>query len=281
MKIAYFNGGLANQAFQYIFAHYYELSHPGELMYLDDSWFFLNRQHNGYELEPVFGIRPHMLSGCFTEDVWEYFLEEKKRGKHTATILHENGLPFSMIFEGKEHDGNFPGRTMTVPYDQYCPEILEKTGNIYYHGWWINKKWFWCYQDIFLKEFSFSELTDPKNLEYQERIRRSRSVSLHVRRGDFVTIGRAMDIKSCKEGIDLFVEKYSGNWELFVFSDDIPYCRENQEALGLSRFASVTYVEGNMGGKNYRDLQLMCQCKAMINSNSSFCFLANLLNRNI
>lgn len=31
MKIQFLNGGLANQAFQYIFARYYELSHPGDV----------------------------------------------------------------------------------------------------------------------------------------------------------------------------------------------------------------------------------------------------------
>ena len=45
MKIQFLNGGLANQAFQYIFARYYELSHPGEQMYMDDSYFALNTVH--------------------------------------------------------------------------------------------------------------------------------------------------------------------------------------------------------------------------------------------
>ena len=50
MKIQFLNGGLANQAFQYIFARYYELSHPGDIMYLEDSYFALHTVHNGYEL---------------------------------------------------------------------------------------------------------------------------------------------------------------------------------------------------------------------------------------
>ncbi|MCI9144363.1 MAG: alpha-1,2-fucosyltransferase, partial [Lachnospiraceae bacterium] len=51
MKIQFLNGGLANQAFQYIFTRVYELSHPGEVIYMDDSYFALNTVHNGYELE--------------------------------------------------------------------------------------------------------------------------------------------------------------------------------------------------------------------------------------
>ena len=33
MKIEFLNRGLANQAFQYIFAKYYELSHPRKYFY--------------------------------------------------------------------------------------------------------------------------------------------------------------------------------------------------------------------------------------------------------
>lgn len=81
MKIQFLNGGLANQAFQYVFARYYALSHPGDKMYLDDTYFLLNTVHNGYELEKVFGLKPPMLSECFDGRVWNFILEEKKKGK--------------------------------------------------------------------------------------------------------------------------------------------------------------------------------------------------------
>ena len=80
MKIQFLNGGLANQAFQYIFARHYELSQSGDIMYLDDSYFAIHTVHNGYELERVFGIKAHMLSECFDKAVWEFILEEKKKG---------------------------------------------------------------------------------------------------------------------------------------------------------------------------------------------------------
>ena len=58
MRIQYFNGGLANQVFQYIFYRYGQLTtgHPEE-WFLDDSFFFFKHQHNGYELEKVFGLK--------------------------------------------------------------------------------------------------------------------------------------------------------------------------------------------------------------------------------
>ena len=155
MKIQFLNGGLANQAFQYIFARYYELSHPGEIMYLDDSYFALNTVHNGYELKSVFGLTPHMLSERFDEEVWNFILEERKSGKSIPTILCENDIPFTMVAEEGDSSSEFnpfSGQIMYVPCNEYHPDILDLDGDIYYHGYWINKNWFAKYQDIFLKE---------------------------------------------------------------------------------------------------------------------------------
>lgn len=78
--------------------------------------------------------------------------------------------------------------------------------------------------------------------------------------------------------IRTFVDACGNEWELFVFSDDIPWCREYQEDMGFQMFRKVHFVEGNVKGRNYIDMQLMSQCEAMILSNSSFCYLAALLN---
>ena len=281
MKIQFLNGGLANQAFQYIFAKYYELSHPGEVMYMDDSYFALNSVHNGYELEKVFGIKPHMLSSCFDEDVWEFILEERKNGKSIPRILCENDIPFTMLSEvGEDYKtfNPFEGPVKYIQCNEYRPEILDLPGDIYYHGYWINKGWFAGYRENFLKEFRFPEITASPNMEYLHRIQHTDSVSIHIRRGDYVTLGWAIPPEIYRKLVQAFLAGVSGRWELFVFSDDIAWCRENRSELGFDAFEHVTYVEGNNHGKNYIDLQLMSQCKGMIMSNSAFCYLAALLN---
>lgn len=45
--------GIAATEFQYIFAKYYELSHPRKIMYMDNTFFMLHHTHNGYVLEKV------------------------------------------------------------------------------------------------------------------------------------------------------------------------------------------------------------------------------------
>lgn len=281
MKIQFLNGGLANQAFQYIFARYYELSHPGEVMYMDDSYFALNTVHNGYELDKVFGLKPHMLSECFDDEVWEFILEERRKGKSVPQILCENGIDMYMISEvggGHKTFNPFEGRVISIPCNQYHPEVLEVPGDVYYHGYWINKKWFAKYQDVLLNEFQFPEITDQKIAEYLSRIENGNSAAIHIRRGDYVKLGWAMQPGMYRELVHEFAEKIPGKWELFVFSDDIEWCREYQDEMGFGDFADVTFVEGNIEGKNYIDMQLMSNCKAMIMSNSAFCYLAALLN---
>lgn len=130
----------------------------------------------------------------------------------------------------------------------------------------------------FLKEFQFPQITDSRNREYLERIRKVNSLAVHVRRGDYVTLGQEMSPEMYRSDIRTFVENIIGKWELFVFSDDIMWCREHQEEMGFNSFVTTTFIEGNVNGRNYIDMQLMSQCKAMIVSNSAFCYLAALLN---
>lgn len=281
MKIQFLNGGLANQAFQYIFARYYELSHPGKIMYLDDTYFAINTVHNGYELEKVFGIKAHMLSECFDETVWNFIIEEKKKGKSVPQIFCENQIDINMLSEvGKQYRtfNPFDGHVFYVPANQYSPDILELPGSFYYHGYWINKNWFAKYQDTFLQEFQFPDIVDEKNSHYREIIKNSNSLSIHIRRGDYVSLGIQTNPDVYYQYIKYFLLKVPGQWHLFVFSDDIDWCKSHEEELGFHLFREITYIEGNVQGKNYIDMQLMSMCKAMIVSNSSFCYLSALLN---
>lgn len=273
------NGGLANQTFQYIFARYCELLYPEEDIYIDDSAFFGNVEHNGYELEKVFGIKTKRLSEYFDEDVWEYILKELENGKSIPAILKDI-IPDLLVVAETELPYNYAGEVAMVLPNSYEPNICDYNGNVYYYGYWINKDWFDKFKDCFMKELSFPQISDKKNQEYLHRIQSVNSLSLHVRRGDFVKYNWAYGTEAYKKMVDCFLENSTGDWEIFVFSDDIPWCKENQEEMGLNAFAKVHYIEGNIKGKNYIDMQLMSQCKAMIISNSSFSYLAALLNKN-
>ncbi len=254
-------------------------------MYLDDSYFALHTVHNGYELERVYtGVKPHMLSECFDPDVWQYMIEQKKNGKSIPQILQDNGMGVCMIAESDTYKmfNPFDGKIWGTPVSAFNPEILdyEGTENIYFHGYWLNSGYFKAYQDVFRRELCFPPLTERRNQAYLQRICNENSVSVHVRRGDYVTEHLALESAQIADYARQFYDQVSGAWTLFVFSDDIAWCRQHESELAFGLFDDIVYVEGNTNGSNYIDLQLMSQCRGMIMSNSSFCYLAALLNQN-
>lgn len=280
LKIQFLNGGLANQAFQYIFVRHFELSHPGEIMYMDDSYFALNTVHNGYELEKVFGIKPHMISEVFDADVWEYMLEQKKQGKSIPQILKDNGMDIDMVTETSNYMefNPFDGTIYIGNANAYDPDVQCVERNTYFHGYWIHKNWFQQYRLNMLKAFQFPPVTDAYNQSLMERILNERSAAIHIRRGDFVKVGIAYEVDTYEKMINRYLECFGGETTLFVFSDDIAWCKQNGTAIGMDKFKECVFVEGNVNGKNYIDLYLMSLCKYMIIGNSSFAFLAALLN---
>lgn len=286
MKIQFLNGGLANQTFQYIFTRYYELSHPGQQMFLDDSYFAMNTVHNGYELEKVFpNTRPHLLSKYVGVETWDYILDEKRKGKSVPQILKDIDIPITMLSEVADSYKTFnpfDGDIKYVEANAFQPQVCDLPyENIYYHGYWIHRDWLYTYKDTLLLELAFPEVTEPHNIAYMNAIHNSNSVSIHIRRGDFVKIGWSLPTEQIREIILHFLDNTPKelNFHAFVFSDDIPWCQENFTNLGLNKFVNCTFVEGNTNGLNYRDIQLMSNCKAMIQSNSSFGYLAALLNQ--
>lgn len=275
MKIAFCNGGLGNQTFQYIFSRFVELD-TGENCYLDDSFFFRKHvPHNGFEISKVFpNARPRLLSEYFTEDVWQHMAA----GGSIPQQLKDAGEKFVLIAETENFQ--FDGNVIPTPANQYVPWIVHAEGNIYYHGYWLNRNWLkGIHWDILRYELQFAPLTDDRNKKYEEAIEETNSVALHIRRGDFVELGWAASAEKYRMAVDILKEQVQ-KAHFFVFSDDLSWCRENLEAFELSA-GEVTFVEGNTGSNNYIDMQLMSYCKnAILVTSSSFSYLAVLLNRN-
>ena len=125
-------------------------------------------------------------------------------------------------------------------------------------------------------EFTFPDIEDPLNTMYAYQILTTDSVAVHVRRGDYVTIGwtsqNSYYVDAARQILNVHPDAV-----FFIFSDDIEWCKNNRSELGFDLPKEVVYVEGNGGAQSYRDLQLMSLCKGMILSKSAFCYLALLL----
>lgn len=284
MRIQYLNGGLANQVFQYIFVRFAELNMPSSTPWLiDDSFFFLNNVHNGYELEKVFGIHANLLSNNFDVDTWQEFIKNKAAGISIPQSFANLGFDVQMISESMNYTEHnpFDGKIYNIPANEFHPEITRLPGDIiYYHGYWINNNWFNSYKHIIKEELTFPIITDNKNLSYAEKITSSDSIGIHVRRGDYVTLGWNLQNDYYRQSMESLTAQHP-HAAFFVFSDDIEWCKDNSVSLGFHLTDNITFVDGNINGEDFRDLQLMSMCRGLLMSNSAFCFLAALLDKQL
>lgn len=280
MKMQILNGGLANQAFQYIFARYIEM-YTNEPCYLDDSTFWLDHvAHNGFELDRVFpNTKLHLLSNEFPENVWKGLVAGLSQGHALCQQFKDQGTNFLVINDHNECIA-YNGSMIKVPSGVYLPNLVLSKGNIYFNGYWGGKHWLNAFFDMFLQELAFPPLTDKKNIDYKTRIEQCNSIAVHIRRGDFVKLGWQVSNSYYYENIKK-IKEIDPDAVIFVFSDDMDYCRTHADELGLLTLRQEPiYIEGNTNDRSYIDMQLMTYCKGYILCKSGFSYLAALLNRN-
>lgn len=285
MKIQLLNGGLANQVFQYIFARYGELSDPsGARWYLDDSGYFVDNVHNGYELEKVFGIKANLLSEAFDRDIWAEYIDLKAKGMSIPQIILDCGEDIVMYAENDDYKNNNPfnGKVYRMlPQGPFYPGIASiDAPNVYYHGNWIDQNWYEGCKEVVRKELVFPEMTGKQALSFRDKIRNTYSVAVHIRRGDYLSLGLALDSNYYNEALKRLSEEKE-NYTVFVFSDDLYWCNQHEGELGLHFATNVEYVSGNFGKESYIDLQLMSECDGLIMANSAFSYLAGMLNEKL
>ena len=152
----------------------------------------------------------------------------------------------------------------------------ELKDDCYYDGYWQSYKYLeinneFLRNKICLKNFSI------RNEKLKEKISFSNSISLHVRRGDYISIKKNSDIfHICNlnyyiAAIDL-IEKKIIEPQYYIFSDDIEWAKAN--FVG-SKFY---FIEGN---SPVEDMYLMSLCKHNIIANSTFSWWAAWLNNNV
>ena len=146
-------------------------------------------------------------------------------------------------------------------------------------GIWQVESYFKDIKHYINHEFVFKIPKDQKNRELIDKIINCNSVSIHIRRGDYLSIywekklAIITDNKYYKNALE-YLEKKIKHLHFFVFSDDIQWVKENL------KLPNCTYVEHNIGKNSYVDMYLMSLCKHNIIANSTFSWWAAWLNKN-
>ncbi len=260
MIIIQLAGGLGNQMQQY--AMYQKLLSLGKKVKLDISWFEEeNRQKNVY-------ARRELELNYFKKAEYEACTEEERKA-----LVGEGG------FAGKIKGKLFPGtRKIFRETEMYHPEIFDFEDR-YLCGYFACEKYYADIMEILQEQFVFPPSGNPENQKMAERIADGESVSLHIRRGDYLDAeNMAMFGNICTEeyyaGAIREMKKIYPSAHFFVFSDDIPYAKETYSG------EEFTVVDINRGKDSFFDIWLMSGCRHNICANSTFSFWGARLNRN-
>lgn len=134
-------------------------------------------------------------------------------------------------------------------------------------------------QDV-RKGLCFVEKLDSLNQNYLDQIRKKNSVSIHVRRTDYLKFNNDCYKYGYFNKSVNYIKKKVSKPAFFIFSDDLEWCKNNLENIGLTKQDEIVYVESNSGKKSYMDMYLMSNCKHNIITKSSFGWWASFLNLN-
>lgn len=144
---------------------------------------------------------------------------------------------------------------------------IPQIDNIKLIGYFQSEKYF--DRELILELFDLSELIS-NDLTYLSDIINSDSVSIHVRRGDYVGLQNHHPLCSV-EYYKVAIEYFGNDKKYFVFSDDIDWCKQFFVDI------DVTFVEGLC---DWHEMYLMSVCKHNIIANSTFSWWGAWLNKN-
>jgi len=246
-------GGLGNQLFQYALGRRLALER-GVPLKLDLSWFQ-------------------------TQSLRHYMLDRFKIDAETVTPQEIARLTGSN-WEGVS-DQVYQMIQKYVPYYRrsvvkeakysFDPLILKAKSDVLLIGYWQTEKYFKQIESHLRQEFSLKQPLSPESARLAERIQRGNSISVHVRRTDYVESVRRIqvyDVCSIEyyQKAAEYLCKIVPNASFFVFSDDISWAANNLSFL--SPAIEIVDVKGT--SQDAEELILMGYCRHHIIANSSF-----------
>jgi len=261
MVITNLIGGLGNQMFQYAAGRALSLE-LGVPLKLDVSGFASYGLHQGFELQKIFN--------CTADIASEKDVRGVLGGQFSSLIRRIVSRPSMSVFRRKEF--------VVEPHFHYWRGIKNVSSSCYLAGYWQSEKYFSEAAAQIRRDFSFRLPLECKNAELEKKINQANTVSLHLRRGDYVhKPNAAATYELCsldyyKASIKHVAERIQQP-QFLVFSDDIAWAKNN-----LKIDFQHQYVEHNNGVNSYNDMRLMSLCKHHIIANSSFSWWGAWLN---
>jgi len=245
MIITEINGGLGNQLFQYAAGLSLAEKHQTQLK--------INVDFKQADTSRTLGLSHFNI---FLESATP---EEIKHYSPTSILFKKilSYLPLALQKFYKERQFS------------YQPDFEKLGPNVYLKGYWQSERYFATIatqvKDIFtLQPHFYSNI-----LPLIEEIKQTESVSIHVRKGDYLLhpysdYYASLESAYYNNALEALQEKLP-QLKLYVFTDDPKWVKEN-----LALPIPYTLISGVQTRSMYEDFQAMLSCKYHIIANSSF-----------
>jgi len=252
-------GGLGNQMFQYAFGYALSKKYDKRLV-IETNYFSENTKlctPRSFELD-VYKITSQITKLPFFA-----------HSKILVKIFQK--FPVFNIFSKVKY---FPEKSFT-----YNDILIKPSLDYFFDGYWQSFKYFEEYREELLQVFSNISV-DPINAALMSRISNNNSISVHIRRGDYVTNNIASShhgtcsLDYYRDAINYFQSLHKDAC-FFVFSDEPQWAKDN-----IVFPPTTTFINHNTGKNSYLDMHLMSKCRHNIIANSSFSWWAAWLNSN-
>jgi hypothetical protein len=267
MIIVRLSGGLGNQMFQYAVGRQVADRHK-TIAKLDVSNFEIY-QYRHYSLH-CFHICEYIATRAEVESL--YRESKLLTNLFARKIMGRFGIERRYFFRSP-----FLVEEKSLSFDA---TPLQRNGDMYLMGYWQSEKYFYKIRELLLCEFEVKYKQDRHSREISDVIQSTNSISLHVRRADYVQnphynkIYGTCDQDYYSRAIQHIVERVSSP-HFFLFSDDPDWVKRE-----LKLEFPATVIEHNGPERSYEDLRLMSQCQHNIIANSSFSWWGAWLNQN-
>lgn len=262
MIIVKLMGGLGNQLFQYAAGKALAIKHNTELK-VDLS--FLNN-----EIDITYTKRNLELDVFNTS--YSVASDEELELFTKKNILQKILKKYFNINLTKFYIANQTGF-------EYNIDFLSYPDNTLLIGFWQSQNFFSTIREILLKELTIKKTMSQDCLMAHDAIVNSNSVSLHIRRGDYVSDKNAnsfhgiLPLEYYYNAMN-YLNQLTSNLKVFVFSDDIDWVKSNLKLKNES-----VYIDFNKNENSVFDMYLMSLCKYNVIANSSFSWWGAWLNQ--
>lgn len=258
-------GGLGNQMFQH--ALNIALNKKGKKTKILFSNLFYEEHHSGFNLAYAFN-----LPLGFPLNVYNFLLLN-------ADFLYKPRLPKSIL---RRLINSYLKKKYTSYKELkefvYDEEVFKQDSKLFI-GIWQVEEYFKDIESAIKEQFTFRRPKDSLNIALAERIQNTESISIHIRRGDYLQ-SEWLESHLVIKGIDYYnkaldyINRNIQNPTFYIFSDNIEWAQNNL------KIKNAVYINHNSGKNSCFDMYLMSLCKHNIIANSTFSWWGAWLNKN-